>query len=57
MAAIDWRFILPAAVASFVGGQVGSRLMSQKMKGRTIRFVFGIVLLLFSAKLLHKAFY
>jgi hypothetical protein len=56
METIDWRFVLPAAVASFVGGQAGSLLMSQKMKGGTIRIVFGIVLLLFSAKLLHKAF-
>ncbi len=57
MESIDWRFILPAAVASFIGGQAGSRLMSQKMKGKSIRIIFAIVLLIFSAKLLHKAFY
>ena len=54
--AIDWKFVLPAAVFSFIGGQIGSRIMSEKLKGRTIRIIFGVVLLLFSAKLIHKAF-
>ncbi|MEE4607946.1 MAG: sulfite exporter TauE/SafE family protein, partial [Desulfobacteraceae bacterium] len=31
MATIDWRFILPAAVASFVGGQAGARIMSTRL--------------------------
>ena len=43
-------------VAPLLGGRPGSMLMSQKMKGGTIPIVFGIALLLFSAKLLHKAF-
>jgi len=54
--AIDWKFVLPAAVFSFAGGQIGSRIMSEKLKGRTIRIIFGVVLLLFSAKLIHRAF-
>jgi len=54
--AIDWKFVLLAAVFSFAGGQIGSRIMSEKLKGRTIRIIFGVVLLLFSAKLIHKAF-
>jgi len=54
--AIDWKFVLLAAVFSFAGGQIGSRIMSEKLKGRTIRIIFGVVLLLFSAKLLHRAF-
>jgi uncharacterized protein len=54
--AIDWKFILLAALFSFAGGQIGSRIMSEKLKGRTIRIIFGVVLLLFSAKLIHRAF-
>ena len=53
---IDWKFVLLAALFSFAGGQIGSRIMSEKLKGRTIRIIFGVVLLLFSAKILHRAF-
>lgn len=53
---INWRFILPAAIFSFIGGQFGSRIMSDKLKGQTVRRLFGIILLLFALKLLHKAF-
>ena len=52
----NWRFILTAAIFSFIGGQIGSRIMSDKLKGRTVRRIFGLVLLLFALKLLHKAF-
>lgn len=54
LASIDWKFILPAAVCSFVGGQLGAKVMSEKMKGKRIRQIFGIVLLLFFLKLLQK---
>lgn len=53
----NWRFILTAAVFSFIGGQLGSRIMSEKLKGRTVRRLFGIILLAFALKLLHKAFF
>ncbi|MBW2602988.1 MAG: sulfite exporter TauE/SafE family protein [Deltaproteobacteria bacterium] len=53
---IDWKFILLAALFSFTGGQIGSRIMAEKLKGRTVRIIFGIVLLAFSIKLFHKAF-
>lgn len=52
----DWKFILIAAIFSFTGGQIGSRIMAEKLKGRTVKRIFGIVLLVFSAKLLQKAF-
>ena len=52
---LDWRFIGIAALFSFAGGQAGSRLMTEKLKGRTVRIIFGLVLLAFSAKLIHKA--
>ena len=56
LAEINWRFILVAAIFSFVGGQIGSRIMIQKLKSRSIRVLFGFVLLLFSANLFQKTF-
>lgn len=53
---MDWGFILPAAVASIVAGQIGSRIMVEKLRGETIRRIFGVVLLLFALKLIHRAF-
>ncbi len=52
---LDWRFIVIAALFSFAGGQAGSRMMTTKLKGRWIRLIFGLVLLAFSVKLIHKA--
>ncbi|MDJ0782322.1 MAG: sulfite exporter TauE/SafE family protein [Desulfosarcinaceae bacterium] len=52
----DWHFIGLAALFSFAGGQLGSRLMSAKMKGRAVRQIFAVVLLLLCAKLLQRAF-
>ena len=51
----DWKFIGLAALFSFAGGQLGSRLMSERLKGQAVRRIFGIVLLLFFLKLLQKA--
>jgi uncharacterized membrane protein YfcA len=47
----DWKFILTAAVFPIAGGQLGSRIMAEKLKGRTIRKIFGAVLLIFVVKL------
>lgn len=55
MAEIDWFFILPAAVASFAGGQAGARIMSTRLKGSIIRIMFSIILFALCAKLLHQA--
>ncbi len=52
---IDWRFILPAAVASFAGGRAGARIMSARLKPRTIRIAFSLVLFAMCAKLLHQS--
>ena len=52
---IDWRFVLPAAACSFAGGQIGPRIMAEKLRGRTIRIMFGVVLLTLSSKLFHRA--
>lgn len=56
LAATDWKFILTAAVFSFIGGQLGSRVMAEKLKGRTVRRIFGVVLLLFALKLIQRTF-
>jgi uncharacterized membrane protein YfcA len=54
IAAPDWKFILLAAVFSFAGGQLGSRLMITKLKGATIRKIFACVLLIFVFKLIQR---
>ena len=56
LADTDWKFILTAAIFSFAGGQLGSRIMAGKLKGRTVRRIFGVVLLLFAFKLIQRAF-
>lgn len=53
---INWFFILPAAVASFVGGQAGARFMSAKLKGKSIHVIFSIILFILCVKLLHQSF-
>jgi uncharacterized membrane protein YfcA len=57
MGQIDWRFILPAAVASFAGGQAGARIMSTKLKGKTIRIIFSLLLFGLCAKLIHQSMF
>ena len=52
----DWKFILTAALFSFAGGQVGSRIMAEKLKGPTIRKIFGGILLVFVLKLIQRVF-
>ncbi|MFO7718125.1 MAG: sulfite exporter TauE/SafE family protein [Thermodesulfobacteriota bacterium] len=56
MEAINWGFVLPAAVASFAGGQAGAHLMSAKIQGKTIRAVFSLVLFAMCARLLYQYF-
>jgi uncharacterized membrane protein YfcA len=56
LADTDWKFILIAAVFSFAGGQLGSRIMAEKLKGRTVRMLFGLVLLGFALKLIQRTF-
>lgn len=57
MEKINWMFILPAAVASFAGGQAGARIMSTRLKGKSIRVIFSIILFALCAKLLHQSFF
>ncbi|MCB2141265.1 sulfite exporter TauE/SafE family protein [bacterium] len=57
METINWLFILPAAIASFAGGQVGARIMSAKLKGKSVQVIFSIVLFVLCAKLLHQSIF
>jgi uncharacterized membrane protein YfcA len=54
MERINWLFILPAAVASFVGGQAGARIMSSRLKGKSIHVIFSVILFVLCAKLIHQ---
>jgi len=56
LAGTDWKFILLAAIFSFCGGQLGSKIMSEKLKGKAVRRIFGVVLIVFAVKLIQKAF-
>ena len=53
---VDWHLIVTAGIFSLIGGRFGSRIMAEKLKGRTVRRIFGVVLLIFCLKLLQKAF-
>ena len=57
MESINWNFILPAALASFIGGQAGARIMSTSLKGKTIRIIFSLILFALCIKLVHQAFF
>ena len=55
MARIDWWFVLTAGAASLAGGLAGARIMSGRLKGKSIRIIFSIILFVMCAKLLHQA--
>ncbi|UCG11598.1 MAG: sulfite exporter TauE/SafE family protein [Deltaproteobacteria bacterium] len=57
LARADWKLILVAACFSFAGGQVGSRIMAEKLKAKTVRRLFGIVLLAFAFKLIQRVWW
>jgi len=54
MAQLDWPFLFMAALSSFAGGQAGSKIMSEKLKGRTVKKIFGVIMLLFCLKIIQK---
>lgn len=55
LAELDWGFIASAAVLSIIGGQIGARVMTQKLRGRSIRVLFSLVLFGLSCRLLYQA--
>ena len=57
MAPVDWKFILPAALAALAGGQLGARIMSGHLKAKSIRVIFSLVLFAMCVKLIHRFFF
>jgi len=47
-------FWILCAIAVFVGGQIGSRFMAEKLKPRSVKLVFGWILLGVSLLLIVK---
>lgn len=50
----QWAVWLAAALSVFVGSQLGSRMMANRLKPRSIKIVFGLVLLGVAALILVK---
>ena len=48
---LNAELMIYTAIAAFIGGQVGSRLMYSKMRSRTIKQIFGIVLWIMAVKI------
>lgn len=57
MSSINWSFILLAALFSFAGGQLGSRLMAERLQDRTARLIFVGVLFFMSVRLIYKTLF
>ena len=55
VAPINWSFILPAALASLLGGQLGARIMSTRLEAKSIRIIFSLVLFAMCLKLIHRS--
>ncbi len=51
---MEWKLALVGAGAAVVGSQLGSRLMADKMKGKTLRIIFAVVLILVGVQLIFK---
>lgn len=49
---LNVELMVYAALAAFIGGQVGSRLMYSKMRSKTIKQMFGIVLWIMAVKII-----
>lgn len=50
----DWLIWIFCVVAVFLGSQAGSRLMAKKLKSKSIKLIFGLVLLFVAAILIFK---
>jgi len=48
----DWHLLLPAALAAWVGGYVGTNFMHLKMKAKTVKQLLGCLLLLLAIKMI-----
>lgn len=54
ISSINWPFVLLAAVFSFAGGQVGSRIMAGKLQEGTVRLLFAAVFFVMGCRLLFR---
>lgn len=50
----DWSFLIPAAIASIIGGQIGARLMSARLSGKVIRHGFAVLLFILCIAILAR---
>ncbi|MHA1794433.1 MAG: sulfite exporter TauE/SafE family protein [Promethearchaeota archaeon] len=53
----NWLLWLTSAIAVIIGSQLGSRLMSEKLKPKRIKYIFGFVLLGVSAIMILQTFF
>jgi len=51
MGSVDWAMMLPAAVAAYFGGVLGTKVMHAKFKPGTVKKFLGILLLLLALKM------
>jgi len=52
----NWPLMITTAIAVLIGGQIGARVMKDKMKAKWIKQMFAVVLLGVAAKLLFKLY-
>jgi uncharacterized membrane protein YfcA len=52
MGAVNWQILIPAAVAAYIGGFLGTRLMHTRIKPPMVKKFLGIVLLGLAVKML-----
>lgn len=48
------QFTIPLGIAGIIGGQIGSRIMIQKISGKTIRRIFAALLVAMAMSLIYK---
>lgn len=56
LARIDWGLYIPSVFAAIIGAQLGSRFMAAKMKSKTLKRMFGVVLFLIGAEIIANEF-
>jgi len=50
----DLTFATPLLLATIIGGQIGSRITIEKLTPAQIRKIFGLILLILAAKIIHR---
>ncbi len=57
MEGLNWKFLLMAGLCSSAGGLAGSRMMSLKLSGSSVKRLFGAILLALATHLFYQAIY